>query len=629
MRAIQQIAYITVHTSIVVVKSDIELSTKEEMQGEGGETEAVLTTEARTYQAALNEFQEAQASVAQARKELNKWKEENQGISPTDPILLQLKKDVKEAQEGLDIAIRALAVAKQGARDAAVDMSPKKQKLEASDEWMNALQERVTNEVLNNAKRQQQEAEPKPLPISKDPFFSQVNEAQVDNDMLKFRYPIPLTKRTQLYIRSAYKKIYELGVTRQDATRRKYVTVTGTPGIGKSAFLYYVFWRMVKEKKRVFFVTSSIYFDGESMHDLIEIPPIRTPFWTPSLWCLIDSADPISRLGQINVDNCSILLATSPREDYLRGFKKLVPTPHLFYMPLWSRDELQSIARLYTNAGWEKRFIALGGIPRYVLEDVSREPEELLRAACTECSLDDAVNVVSVDAMVTNKTKVVQSLVHVQSEDPFTRAEVRYASPTAVNIIVQTYSRKCSQQVKTLLASSEETSLAGTLRGHMFEHYAIKQLHKGGRFVCRELFAGRPTKKRNATIYVPPSQGPVKVVSMVARDQETNHLYVPKTKNFASIDAWMPGFGAFQITVAKTHGLKDGVINDIAKLGARGSKLFWVLPPRHFDSFTKKQPEKFNFAQHAIRIPYPDVIDESTFDYTTVVEQDVDMPGAG
>ena len=54
-----------------------------------------------------------------------------------------------------------------------------------------------------------------------------------------------------------------------------------------------------------------------------------------------------------------------------------------------------------------------------------------------------------------------------------------------------------------------------------------------------------------------------------------------------------------------------------------------MLPPQYFDSFTKKQPEKFKFAQHAILIPYPDIIDESTFDDTTVEEQDVDVEGAG
>mgnify|MGYP002784455784 FL=1 len=499
------------------------------MEGEGGETEAALTKEKRRYQEADDQYERALARVKKAEDALEKWEAEHPGFDIENQTYLRLQEFLEKAQKGFGIATHALEV----------------------------------------AERQWKEAEPKSPPITKEPFFTQVGMAELVNDMLTFRYLIPLTDRNELYIRNAYKVIYDLGVSSKVAMRRKYVAVTGTPGIGKSAFLYYVFWRIVKEKMRVFFVTQSIYFDGETMRKLKEMPDSESSFWETDLWCLVDSADPITTLGQFNVLKCSVLLATIPRKDYLKEFKKLVPTPQMFYMPLWSRDELQSIAGLYTNVNaWEKRFVALGGIPRYVLEDVSLQPEQLLRAACTECSLDDVIKIVSVDVMLTNKTKVVQNLVHVHSENPYSRddAEVRYASQTAVKIIVQTYSRQCSQQVKTLLASSQEGSLAGALRGYMFQKYAIKELHKGGTFSCRELVAGRARKKRKTRITIPPSREPVKIVDVVATDQQTKQLYIPKTSNLASINAWMPGFGAFQITVAKTHDLEDRVTDDMAKL---------------------------------------------------------------
>ena len=163
-------------------------------------------------------------------------------------------------------------------------------------------------------------------------------------------------------------------------------------------------------------------------------------------------------------------------------------------------NELQSIARLYTNANaWEKRFIALGGIPRYVLEDVSREPEELLRAACRLCSLEDVIKVISVDAQFfASKTKVVQSLIHLHSKEPFTRAEVRYASRTAVRIIVQTYSGQWYQQMQTLLACAKGNSLGSVIQGYIFEQGAMKKLHEGGTFTCRhhdlKSASGEPVK---------------------------------------------------------------------------------------------------------------------------------------
>jgi hypothetical protein len=247
---------------------------------------------------------------------------------------------------------------------------------------------------------------------------------------------------------------------------------------------------MIKAKKRVCFITQYVYFDGVRMWEFNSMPP-RTDrqFWTMDLWCLIDSADPTTMPG-LPYDDCSILLATTPRSDYLSPFRKLVSIPPVFYMPLWSRAELQCIASLYPNAStWENRFIVLGGVPRYVLEDVSKHPESLLRSACRECSLDDTIHVVSIDSEITAKTKVVQKLIHLHSKDPYTEAEVCYASPAAIRIIAHTNWQRCHQEMQTLLGSADGNPLVAALCGYIFEPHARKLLEKGGEFDCRELVA--------------------------------------------------------------------------------------------------------------------------------------------
>jgi len=77
------------------------------------------------------------------------------------------------------------------------------------------------------------------------------------------------------------------------------------------------------------------------------------------------------------------------------------------------------------------------------------------------------------------------------------------------------------------------------------------------------------------------------------------------------------------MTVGKTHDLRESASADIAKLGRAGNRLFWLLPPQHFESFTKKNPQKFNFAQFAILIPYPEAVDES-WDEDSKIEDEVD-----
>ena len=49
-------------------------------------------------------------------------------------------------------------------------------------------------------------------------------------------------------------------------------------------------------------------------------------------------------------------------------------------------------------------------------------------------------------------------------------------------------------------------------------------------------------KKPTMKITFPPSPDTVMVVAIVATDQKRNQLYIPKTSNFDSSHAWIPGF---------------------------------------------------------------------------------------
>ncbi|CAJ0753058.1 21169_t:CDS:2, partial [Entrophospora sp. SA101] len=68
----------------------------------------------------------------------------------------------------------------------------------------------------------------------------------------------------------------------------------------------------------------------------------------------------------------------------------------------------------------------------------------------------------------------------------------------------------------------------------------------------------------------------------------------------------MPNFGGFQMTVGKNHDIKGGTSSDLEKLGPHGNKLYFLLPPLHFESFTKKTPQTIN--QFGILIPYPEKV---------------------
>ncbi|KAG2783694.1 hypothetical protein PC112_g24748 [Phytophthora cactorum] len=184
------------------------------------------------------------------------------------------------------------------------------------------------------------------------PFFSKFQTVYQVGDWLEFSSLLPLTKRQKLYIRSSYRVIADQALLNPDGNMVKYAVVTGTPGVGKSVFVYYVMWRLIKDKKRVLFITRQppIYFDGSTIHECKQLPYSgNQQFWSPDLWCLVDSVDPTNVAG-MPIECCSVLLSSTPRRDCISEFKKLAPTPDVFYMPLWTKEELATIAPMYPHA---------------------------------------------------------------------------------------------------------------------------------------------------------------------------------------------------------------------------------------------------------------------------------------
>ena len=287
----------------------------------------------------------------------------------------------------------------------------------------------------------------------------------------------------------------------------------------------------------------------------------------------------------------------------VNDFKK-PPPPQIFYMPIWNEAELTTIAIAFPGVDWRERFRILGGIPRHVLEVTSDNPSELLQAACRQCELNDCIKIVGANSAITDKSKVVHSLVHITSEHPFTQSSVCYASVTALDIIVANKGAEAKLNIRQLLASCEGSPLTAALCGYIFEPYCIELLEKGGTFKCRQLVSGKKKiKTSEIDLIIHPSTRTV--ADKVELGQTQNQLYIPKTKNYTAIDAWIPEIGAFQMTVGKTHGIKDGAKNDLSLLGNNGNKLFWLLPPLYYKAFTMKTPHDID--QYAVKIPYPSV----------------------
>jgi hypothetical protein len=448
------------------------------------------------------------------------------------------------------------------------------------------------------------QTQPSSFPLCQIPFCNNIYNATERDGWISFEQNIPSTTLKNLYIRESYRTI----ASRINPGINKAI-ITGTPGIGKSLFLIYLLWKLVKEGKRVLLIYHpfNIYYDGRG--GVFQFFSGHLPldadysFWNDTLWCLFDAkGKKEAYLDEFPYELCTFIVSTSPRREMVNDFKK-PPVPQEFYMPTWSEAEMEGIAPLFPNATeWRDRFKNLGGIPRHVLEVTERPPTQMLEAACMDCSLDDCIKKIGINSTITEKSKVVHLLVHVTSTAPHTDSSVRYASQEALNVIVRKKGNEAKRRMSELLASCEGNPLTAALCGYIFEPYAIELLEKGGSFKCRQLVHGNKRNKPDETTLDIPLSNKI-VVDKVVPNQTPNQLHVPKTANYAAIDAWIPGIGAFQMTVGKKHDINARAKCDLAMLGQGANKLYWLLPPLYYHSFTNKSQD---IQQYAVLIPYPE-----------------------
>jgi hypothetical protein len=421
---------------------------------------------------------------------------------------------------------------------------------------------------------------------------------------LSFRQKNPSTTWNNVYIRDNYRTIAS---SINPGFNKAFIT--GTPGTGKSLFLIYLLWKLVKEGKRVLFISHlfCIYYDGNGgvfQFARGEFPSaIYSSFWNDTLWCLHDPrGKSYVDLHMLPYQRCTFILSTPPDRDLVNDFKK-PPVPQEFYMPTWSEAELEAIVPLFPNATeWHDRFVILGGIPRHVLEETTQNPIQMLEEACSNCRLVDCITIIDINTTITEKTKGMHHLVHITSTPPYTESSVCYASQTAIDIIARNKEKEFKSRMSCFMDYSIRNPLIYKLSGYICELHAIELLEKGGTFKCRALVYGNKRIKPDETILEIPSSIKT-VVNKVEPNQTRNQLHVPESTNYTAIDAWIPGIGAFQMTVGKEHVIKGGARDDLVMLGQGANKLYWLLPPLYYDSFTIKSPQ--DIEQHAILIPLP------------------------
>jgi hypothetical protein len=303
-------------------------------------------------------------------------------------------------------------------------------------------------------------------------FYLELSQAQLDGDTLIFRHKIPNSSVSRLLIRESYQRIYELIET----GKSNHVILTGTPGIGKSLFLYWMIYKRVKEQKRTVIDNSAIiyycdehgnWFQTSNKKLFLTLPD----FFTSDLVYLVDAGAPRGDYLEdiVEFGESCFVLSLAPGSTIASRFMNRTPS-QLFVLPIWTEKELESIQTFFPKMThlWKERYNVFGGVPRYVFEilDEVDSPEKIIKNACSACSLDECTSAVSIS--LSDRNLNVHRLIHMSSEAPYKSSKSVYASETALHIITAMKSEQAHVNMKFLLACVIERPLVVQFLDCMF-----------------------------------------------------------------------------------------------------------------------------------------------------------------
>ena len=366
------------------------------------------------------------------------------------------------------------------------------------------------------------------------------------------------------------------------------MAISGTPGIGKSVFLFYILWRLanIKDKGKVILHRradlGSIYiFQDDGCWRTRNLDDIEELLEDPKTWYLADtlSSSPEGVKGVT-------ILVSSPSEKHYSEFLKCSHVAALHYLPVWSFDELKLVAPSYKRSEEvvKERFDMIGGLPRYVLEK-KVDLIEVIDEAVSKLPLNKLILIALGE--VSREDQISHRIVHFKVEPPFyTKRTLTIASAYALSKASEKFLKQSEHDVKYFIYWSVGIPSLAFFRARVFEGYAHQKLSEGGEFPTRCL-----ENNTKGTFTLPERR--TEIFHDLPNCKDSNVYYVPKNPFFPCIDSVIPGVGYFQVTTRLRHPIGKQKMREIVDT-MHVRKFYFVVPDSNFEKFRKQKLEKKN-----------------------------------
>ena len=396
---------------------------------------------------------------------------------------------------------------------------------------------------------------------------------------------INLKVSPKIFVRDCYTELWnefrsyetkQKAIMKNHPERIPHIYLTGTPGIGKTAFLVYMIQLLLTQNRQVLFgsgvLDNFLFWGPKKKFKMVYEKDLGQYTSRSDITFLMDSRDFPATTG-------TIIVCSSPRAGIAGQYRK---TAKKLFMPVWRWEEIQDLySGVYTDLISENhlaaRFFLLGGIPRYLFDHLDSSVSDILRdaiSATQEANLKKLVESKAEISKSKNTTgEVSHRLLHLngsnEDDPPFGKPREQYASSYVATMILERYKIYRRQLVIQWIEETTDVGIAGGLRGNLFENIAHSGLKKGGSFSYRVLTdQGTPESLR-----IPSAElVPVTDISSLENLREEGKYYKPRAKTFECIDSWIVMDGeawGFQFTVSAKHRITSALYWFFKKLNLR------------------------------------------------------------
>jgi hypothetical protein len=405
-------------------------------------------------------------------------------------------------------------------------------------------------------------------------------------------------KKTAIYNRNCYS--YFRNFILNDKYYSRYF-ITGNPGIGKTYFGRLMLVELLKRGKIVLVdckdCTMYISPQGEAFE--IDSNEYKKFARGENTWCIIDGRKP-----KISHDFSAgkFIMVSSPKREIIEDFDK--QSCKTFYMPTWTEAEVLTCHNcLYTNIDVEnvkQKLKFCGGIPRWIFDD-------MINIENIKNMIDSAIASVSIVQCILEcqgkrffghefSHKIINIHTTLENtEDPYTESICYFSSKYTTGKCLVELKKHNKENLRTFIESARDIKEMGSLRGQLFEMLSHEILCRGGNFLVRKL-TKNGTGSEETRVFESNLEEiffwSINEVEDDIQQQGPTKYYRPVSDTFESIDSYVYPNEMFQVTISRSHGLKQDGLRAIKGILDFHSDInvYFVLPKDIYETFKKKQP---------------------------------------